>query len=111
MEKKTEDNMKGSEGAQNDVVSAQEVMRFISRIIASGNTENIRLSLDELGKILGREGASTGVMQLIDDACDACPELAELGNVKKGADITSDELGTVLRESRERIRREQSYRC
>ncbi|MCR5324919.1 MAG: hypothetical protein K6E85_16805 [Lachnospiraceae bacterium] len=97
-------------GFENDVISEAELNKFISRIIACGIEENIAISLRELQEILRREGAGVQLIELLEDLRKASPEMAKLGRSIK-QDVTSDDLAKAIRESRDRIRREESFRC
>ena len=103
-------NDTGKNPADNGI-SEQELLKFISRIIACGTEGNIMNALEELEGILSNEGANLSTITLVRDAVKAAPELASLGTEKKNKDVTRDEFGKALREARERIRREEAYRC
>ena len=96
---------------KDNTFTEQDLKRFISRIIACGIEKNIRNSLSELGSILQNEGVDFELQTLLHDVILASQEMAELGKSKGNTDITDEELGKALRESRERIRREESFRC
>ena len=107
----SDDRRNKESGVTGDIISEKDLIRFISRIVESGRRENINESLGEIRHILEREGASFEIMQLIDDTISADIEVTALGKAKKGSDISSGELAKAIRESRERIRREESFRC
>lgn len=107
-------NEKGKNNAaegKNDIFTEQDLMRFISRIIGCGIEKNIRIALSELSEILRNEGVDYSMLTLLHDTILASQELAEFGETNNNSDITEDELGKAIRKSRERIRREESFRC
>ena len=97
-------------GFENNIISEAELNKFISRIIACGIEENIAVSIQELKQILEREGAGLQLVELLEDLRKASPEMAKLGKSIK-QDVSSDDLAKAIRESRDRIRREESFRC
>ncbi len=108
---KNEKDNKNANAVKNDIFSKQNLLRFISRIIGSGIEDNIRSSLSELNGILRDEGADLSLLMLLHDVILASREMAELGESKDNSDVTDDELGKAIRKSRERIRREEAFRC
>lgn len=92
-------------------MTENELLEFVSRIIASGREENIKYSVLELKKILEREGESSRLIDLIDGLDIAAPEAAELGEKSRGRAVTWNEIGRAIREGRERERRRMEYRC
>ena len=86
-------------------MSEKELLQFISRIIACGESKNISLSLAELRQILEREEADPELLKTIEEAIEASPELSEIGKTKFGADITKKEFGKAIRDAYERRRR------
>lgn len=99
-----------NDDTKNEVLTEEELLRFISRIIACGNRWSIEAALGELKSILEREGADVSMSATLEELAKASPELADLGkNTRKN--VTGQQLGEVLREYRERIRREQEFRC
>jgi hypothetical protein len=91
-------------------MTEEELLAFISRIIASGAPDNIRLTLLELRRILERDEADEKYIKLLDDLGDAYYEMSKLGKRKSGDAVSMDELATALREYRDRKERE-SRRC
>ena len=92
-------------------MTEQELLKFISRIIACGDETSISYALRELKDILEREGVEQALLDKIEDAARASREMADLGKDKRGADILPDELGKAIRDGRERIRRMEAMRC
>ena len=100
-----------------------EFLRFVSRIIACGNETSINMALKELKSIVGQSELSQNLNETLDGLIETSREVAELGNTKQkknrdkndarftGVEISMEELGKVIREGRERIRRQREYRC
>ena len=86
-------------------------MAFVNRIIAGGHEESIRYSLTELKNILEKEGLSEELTDFLDGLIISAPEAAELAFKKKGAEAGPEELARVIREGRERKRRQDAFRC
>ena len=91
-------------------MTEEELLAFISRIIASGTQRSINLTLWELMRILERDEADEKYIKLVGDLCDAAFEMSNLGKRKNGDVVSMDELATALREYRDRKERE-SRRC
>ena len=89
----------------------QELLAFISKIIAAGEGRTVECSLKELVYILEREEEDESIVQLAKDTAEAWLEAYELGKKKRGAEVTEDEIGRVIREGRERKRRQEAFRC
>lgn len=92
-------------------MTQEEILKFIDQIIASGESESVRLSLTELAKILERNNEPKPLVEQVEDLAKAYVEATELGNQKNGAPVTSEEIGKAIREGRERIKRQEAYRC
>jgi len=92
-------------------VNEKELLEFIAQIIACGIDENIKYSFIELRNIIEREGADRELVTMMTDLIVASPEAAQLGEKKHGAPVTMDEIGKVIRDGRERKRRQDAYRC
>ena len=93
------------------IMDRQELLRFISKIIANSEAKTVECSLNELAGILRNAGEDESLIQLTEDTAKAWVEAHELGSRKKGREITEDELGRVIREGRERIKRQEAFRC
>ena len=93
------------------IMNEQELLAFISGIIANGSEQKVQLSLMELRNILERSGVEERLLTIVKDLIDTAREAAVLGASKKGKDVTMEELGKIIREGRERIRREEAFRC
>ena len=89
----------------------KELLAFISGIIANGNERKVQLSLTELLGILERADVEERLLAIVRDLIDTAREAASLGASKKGKDVTMEELGKSIRDGRERIRREEAFRC
>ena len=89
----------------------QELLRFISKIIASSEGRTVECSLRELASIIERAGEDESLVRLAEDTADAWLEAYDLGKKKKGGEITEVELGRIIREGRERISRREASRC
>ena len=91
-------------------MTEQELLKFISRIIACGDPTSIGHALKELKAILEREGVDPKLLELLKDLADANREAADLGKRKNGAEVNMGEIGKAIRDGRERIQRE-AFRC
>ena len=74
-------------------MNEKELLEFIAQIIACGIDENIRYSFEELEDILEREGAAQELIEMMEELITASPEAAKLGEKKRGAPVTMDEIG------------------
>ena len=100
----------------------QEFLRFVSRIIACGNEESVRLALTQLEEIVVRDNFPLRLLDVLEGLIETSREAAMLGNEKQktrgkgeprytGVELSMEELGKVIRQGRERIRREREFRC
>ncbi len=91
-------------------MTAVEIRVFISRIIASGHEDNIKSSLTELLRILQKDEVDEELLKVVRELIQTSREAAELGQKKRGALVTEEELSSAIRDGRERLERE-ARRC
>lgn len=87
------------------IMTEQELLAFISRIISTGQEKNVNLSLKELRQIMENDNVREEYLTVVSDLIDVSKEAAELGNKKKGKLVTMEELSKSIRDGRERIKR------
>lgn len=92
-------------------MNEKQLLQFIERLVACQDKDRVRLSLNQLQKIMELNQIEEKYIQYVKELAGILPETTELGDkVKQGQELTQKDLDIAIRRGKDRLRREEEAR-